>query len=153
MTGHWRPGSPGSRRCGATASLAPFRAVALRARRLLRTAAPLPAAAGPRRHDLRYRATRAGPSVTFAPGAQVAGRRVSGTGPERHALSGSAPPASTVLRIPLRGTRLRRAVDPGASTDPAGLTARARPEARPDRRAANLPAQHYKRKRGSERVR
>ena len=38
----------------------------------------------------------------------------------------------------LRGTRLRRAVDPGASADPAGLTARARPEARPDRRAANL---------------
>jgi len=61
-------------------------------------------------------------------------------GPERRALSGSAPPASTVLRIPLRGTRLRRAVDPGASADPAGLTARARPEARPDRRAANLPA-------------
>jgi hypothetical protein len=32
--------------------------------------------------------------------------------------------------------RLRRAVDPGA--DPAGLTARARPEARPETRAANL---------------
>src|SRR6516225_2475641 len=31
-------------------------------------------------------------------------------GPERRALSGLAPPASTVLRIPLRGTRLRRAV-------------------------------------------
>jgi hypothetical protein len=31
--------------------------------------------------------------------------------PERRALSGLAPPA--VLRIPLRGTRLRRAVDPG----------------------------------------
>jgi len=39
-----------------------------------------------------------------------------------------------VLRIPLRGTRLRRAVDPGASAGPAGLTARARP----DSRAANL---------------
>jgi len=26
-----------------------------------------------------------------------------------------------VLRIPLRGTRLRRAVDPGASAGPAGL--------------------------------
>jgi hypothetical protein len=49
------------------------------------------------------------------------------------ALSGPAPPASTVLRIPLRETRLRRAVDPGASTGPAGLTARARPEARPER--------------------
>jgi hypothetical protein len=51
--------------------------------------------------------------------------------PDRRALSGSAPPASTVLRIPLRGTRLRRAVDPGASAVPAGLTARARPKARP----------------------
>ena len=42
------------------------------------------------------------------------------------------------LRIPLRGTRLRRAVDPGASAAPAGLTARARPQARPNRRATNL---------------
>src|SRR5690242_15951372 len=58
------------------------------------------------------------------------------TGSERRALSGLAPPASTVLRIPLRGTRLRRAVDPGASASPAGLTARARPKARPGRRAA-----------------
>ena len=41
------------------------------------------------------------------------------------------PPTSTVLRIPLRGTRPRRAVDPGASASPAGLTARARPKARP----------------------
>jgi hypothetical protein len=39
---------------------------------------------------------------------------------------------------PASGTRLRRAVDPGASADPAGLTARARPKARPGRRAANL---------------
>jgi len=39
--------------------------------------------------------------------------------PDRHALSGLAPPA--VLRIPLRGTRLRRAVHPGASASPAGL--------------------------------
>jgi hypothetical protein len=54
-------------------------------------------------------------------------------GPVRRALSGPAPPASTVPRIPLRETRLRRAVDPGASTGPAGLTARARPEARPER--------------------
>jgi len=43
------------------------------------------------------------------------------TGSERRALSGPTPPASTVLRIPLRGTRLRRAVDPGASAGPAGL--------------------------------
>ena len=36
------------------------------------------------------------------------------------ALSGLAPPASTVLRIPLRGTRLRRAVDPGDLRQPSG---------------------------------
>ena len=36
--------------CGVAASLAPFRAAALRARRLPRTAAPAPAAAGPRRN-------------------------------------------------------------------------------------------------------
>jgi len=36
------------------------------------------------------------------------------------ALSGLAPPASTVLRIPLRGTRLRRAVDPGDLCQPSG---------------------------------
>jgi hypothetical protein len=35
-------------------------------------------------------------------------------------LSGLAPPASTVLRIPLRGTRLRRAVDPGDLCQPSG---------------------------------
>jgi hypothetical protein len=42
------------------------------------------------------------------------------SGSERRALSGSAPPASTVLRIPLRGTRLRRAVDPGDLCRPSG---------------------------------
>jgi hypothetical protein len=50
----------------------------------------------------------------------------------------AGPSSLTVLRIPLRGTRLRRAVDPGVSASPAGLAARARPKARPDRRAANL---------------
>jgi hypothetical protein len=45
-------------------------------------------------------------------------------------LNGASRPAS--------GTRLRRAIDPEASTDPAGLTARARPEARPGAHAANL---------------
>jgi len=44
----------------------------------------------------------------------------------------------SVLRIALRPTRLRRAVDPGASTAPAGLTARVRPKASPGERAANL---------------
>jgi hypothetical protein len=45
---------------------------------------------------------------------------VTASGPERRALSGLAPPASTVLRIPLRGTRLRRAVDPGDLCQPSG---------------------------------
>ena len=38
--------------------------------------------------------------------------------PARRACYGAAPPASTVLRIPLRGTRLRRAVDPGDRCGP-----------------------------------
>jgi len=38
-------------------------------------------------------------AVSLAPGAPSAGRRSQRTGPERRALSGSAPPASTVLRI------------------------------------------------------
>jgi hypothetical protein len=84
------------------------------------------------------RATRAGPGREAR--AECADRRmkITATGPERRALSRLAPPASTVLRTPLRRTRLRRAVDPGASASPAGLTARARPQARPERRAANL---------------
>ena len=49
--------------------------------------------------------------------------KITATGPERHALSGAAPPASRA---------------PELSAAPAGLTARARPEARPERRAANL---------------
>jgi len=40
--------------------------------------------------------------------------------PARRACYGAAPPASTVLRIPLRGTRLRRAVDPGDLCQPSG---------------------------------
>lgn len=37
----------------------------------------------------------------------------------------------------LGGTRLRLAAEPGVSADPAGLTARTRPEAKPETRAAN----------------
>ena len=44
-----------------------------------------------------------------------------------------------MLRIPLRGTRPRRAVDAASPAARAGPTARARPEARPGMRAANLP--------------
>ena len=45
-----RQGRRGTRRYEAAVSLAPFRAVALRARRLPRTASPAPAAGGPRRN-------------------------------------------------------------------------------------------------------
>ena len=38
--------------------------------------------------------------------------------PARRACYGAAPPASRVLRIPLRGTRLRRALDPGDRCGP-----------------------------------
>jgi hypothetical protein len=139
-----RPELPGSRRCGAAASLAPFGRWPCGRGRLPRTAAPTPTATGSRRNGPGAARHEQDQADGVAPCAPVAGRKVTGSGPERRALSGSAPPASTVLRIPLCGTRLRRAVDPGASTDPAGLTARARPEARPEVRAANLRAcTHY----------
>jgi hypothetical protein len=115
-----------------TASLAPFRAAALRARRLPRTAAPPPAATGPRRNaSLPRNTSRTRPPL--AQGVPIAGRRSqpqAGTprivrvGPS--SVNGAPHPRSA-------RTRLRRAVDPGASANPAGLTARARPEARPKR--------------------
>jgi hypothetical protein len=58
---------------------------------------------GPSSHQRRPSAS----SARWKPG------RCHSDGTERRALSGLASPASTVLRIPLRGTRLRRAVDPG----------------------------------------
>jgi hypothetical protein len=61
-----------------------------------------------------------GQAVNIAPSAPVTGENAAAAGAERRALSGSAPPASTVLRIPLRGTRLRRAVDPGDLCRPSG---------------------------------
>jgi hypothetical protein len=61
-----------------------------------------------------------GQAVNVARSAPVAGMDVTVTGPVSRALSGLAPPASTVLRIPLRGTRLRRAVDPGDLCQPSG---------------------------------
>jgi hypothetical protein len=59
-------------------------------------------------------------AVTLAPSAPIAERVLKAPGQERRALSGLAPLASTVLRIPLRGTRLRRAVDPGDLYQPSG---------------------------------
>ena len=56
----------------------------------------------------------------------------------RRALSGLAPPASTVLRIPLRGTRLRRAVDPGALCQPSGPDGKGQARGQARKHAANL---------------
>ena len=54
-------------------------------------------------------------------------------------MSGLAPPASTVLRIRApRGRACGAPLTPETSASPAGLTARARPEARPEACAANL---------------
>jgi hypothetical protein len=59
--------------------------------------------------------------------------------PARRACYGAAPPASTVLRIPLRGTRLRRAVDPGDRCGPWEQEERAGPGQPPALRAARKP--------------
>jgi hypothetical protein len=66
-------------------------------------------------------------------------------GPEHRALSGLAPRASRALPSVASLASQAQTLDPGASTSPAGLTARARPEARPEGRAANL---HSRTKRG-----
>ena len=93
---------------------APSRAAARRAD------APHPAAARTRRNAPWVMRSASWPGRSSRTG--CADRRMKGhsAGPERRALSGSAPPASTVLRIPLRGTRLRRAVDPGDLGRPSG---------------------------------
>jgi hypothetical protein len=72
-----------------------LRTKALRTRRLPRTAPPLPAATGPR-HNVPDAAPRELiEAVSLAPDAPIAGRRSRGPGPESHALSGAAPPASS----------------------------------------------------------
>ena len=99
MTGCRRPRSPGVSPLRGGSFARVLRTKALRTRRLPRTAAPPPAAAGPRRNVPDAAPARAGPGRQHR--ARCADRRakVTGTGPERRALSGSAPPASTVLRI------------------------------------------------------
>ena len=118
---------------------------------LLRGSAPVAGRCPPRRCPAPGRSTshRNAPWVTRSaswPGrssrVRCADRRMKGhsAGPERRAVSGLAPPASRAL--PTVASPRRRAqapaLDPGVSASPAGLTARARPEARPDTRAANL---------------
>jgi len=63
--------------------------------------------------------------------------------PRRQAIALDIATGLLTSRLCSARTRLRRAVDPGASADPAGLTARARPKARPEAHAANLCSNHY----------
>ncbi len=138
MTGRQRAGSPGVSPLRGGSSARVLRTRALRTRAAAAHGIPATGRTGPRRNAPFAAPHEQDRADALAPGAPAAGRKITCAGAERRALSGLAPPASTVLRIPLRGTRLRRAVDPGASASPAGLTARARPEARPEERAANL---------------
>src|SRR4029453_17911109 len=77
-------------------------------------------------------------AVNLAPGAPIAGRNVTATGPERRALSGSAPPASGAPEDrfkPLRRNDHRHPpLSAGDLCRPSGLTARAGPDARPGTR-------------------
>jgi hypothetical protein len=66
-----------------------LRTKALRTRRLPRTAAPAPAAAGPRRNVPDAARRELVSAVSIAPGAPTAWRKSQVPGPERRALSGS----------------------------------------------------------------
>ena len=119
MTRRGRPGFTwGSRRCGAAAFAASFGrksyGAAAAAHGTPPPAAPVPAVTPRCPRDASWPCRR--------DRAECASRRakVILARPERRALSGLAPPASTVHRIPLRGTRLRRAVDPGDLCQPSG---------------------------------
>ena len=135
-TGDKRQGSPGVSQLRGGSFRRALRAEALRRDELPRTAAPAPAAAGPRRHAPMPRHTsRARPSRS---------RRVRRSPCER-----SQPPGRNAAGYPGRPLQRQghphplrdaRPLSAGASADPAGLTARARPKARPQIRAANLPA-------------
>jgi hypothetical protein len=76
--------------------------------------------------------------------AECASHRMKGhsTGPERRALSGLAPPASRALPPVASPRRWAQAptLEHWSLCQPSGPLARARPKARPDRRAANLSA-------------
>ena len=97
MTGRKRPGVAGTSPLRGGSFARVLRTKALRTRRLPRMAAPAPAAAGPRRNVPGAARRELVSAVSLAPGAPIAGRKSPETG--RRALSGSAPPASTVLRI------------------------------------------------------
>jgi hypothetical protein len=109
----------GSRRCGAAAFAASFGREPYGAAAAAHSIPGYRPPAVPAVSRCRARQYH-GQEVTLAPGAPGAVKDVTATRAERRALSGLASPASTVLRIPLRGTRLRRAVDPGDLYQPSG---------------------------------
>jgi hypothetical protein len=76
----------------------------------------------------------------LAPASLASRRHQHHAGPGRNAAHCPGRPSSVngAPRPHSARTRLRRAVDPGASVDPAGLPVRARPEAGPEACAANL---------------
>jgi hypothetical protein len=134
-------GRRGSRRCGAAAFAAPFGrkpygAASCRARFPRYWPQPVPALTS------LCRATRAGPGRHAR--ARRANRRtkatVTRTGTPRIVRGGPSSVKGTrrsFLTASQKGSP-EPTLDPGASADPADLTARARPEARPEARAANL---------------
>ena len=107
------------------------------ARRLPRTAAPV---TGRLRSPPYPAAAPAAPRPGPQRRARCADRRedVTATGADRRALSGLAPPTSTVLRIPQAGRAYGALLTLEPLPAQAGLTARARPKARPEAHAANL---------------
>jgi hypothetical protein len=123
-----------------------LRAEALRRDELPRVASPAPAAAGARRiAPMPHHASRTRPSCSrrvrrspYEGHSRRAGTprivQVGPLHPQGHPKILSNRSAKTAPQKASSGPTLAR----GASAAPAGLTARARPEARPDRRAANL---------------
>jgi hypothetical protein len=73
-------------------------------------------------------------ATVSAPGAPIAARRSQNRAGTPHIVRVGPSSLNGAPHPRWARTRLRRAVDPGASADPAGLTARARPEARPEAR-------------------
>ena len=100
VTGDKRQGSPGVSPLRGGSFRRALRAEALRRGELPRTAAPAPAAAGPRRHDPDAAPHEQDQAVALAPNAPITVRKVTATGTERRALSRSAPPASRAPEDP-----------------------------------------------------
>ena len=132
-------GCRGSRRFGAAASLAPFRTTALRAWLHRNRPQPVPAVtvdgATPHEQDQ---------AVTFAAGGPVARQEIAAEDRSHQCRNAAHCPgrpsgvkgAPAARRQAMGGKR--PPLPPETSTAPADLTVRARPEARPEMRAANL---------------